>query len=306
MARWKEYLQLHFIVLIWGFTAILGLLIQIPAVELVFYRTFWAAILLIAVLYAKRRSFRVKWRSLLLIMGTGAVIAGHWILFFASAKVSNASVCLAGMTTASLWTGLLEPIAFRRAVRWYEILLGIVIILGLYVVFRFEFDHLLGLSLAVLSAFLGATFSVINGRLVLRHDHYVITFYEMVGACLATLAFLPFYARYLAEPSGLQLKASPMDWVYIFCLAGICTVYAYSLWVKLMRHFTPFAVNLVVNLEPVYGILLAVLIFGEREKMTPGFYLGTLIILAAVLSYPLARRYLGQRAAKRKTRLAAS
>lgn len=286
----KDHFQLHFIVLIWGFTAIIGLMVSIPSVELVFYRTGLASFLLIFLVYGYGQSFRVSLPSLLAIMGTGAIIAAHWILFFASAKISTASVCLAGMTTTSLWTSILEPLFYRRAIRGYEVLLALIIIGGLYVIFRFEVNHLLGLVFAICSALLAALFSIINSQLVRYHNHYVITFYEMLGASLSIALFFPIYLLYFSETPYLQLTPTNWDILLIFILAGVCTVYAYSKGVQLMHKFTPFALNLTVNLEPVYGILLAFLIFGEKEKMTFGFYLGTLIILGAVLSYPLFKK----------------
>ncbi len=302
MPQFKDYLQLHFIVLIWGFTAILGLLIDLPSVELVFYRTLLAVPFLALVIYAKRRSFKVSTRDLAQVLGTGVLIAAHWILFFGSAKVSTASVCLAGMTTGSLWTSFLEPIFFKRKINVYEIILGLVIVFGLYIIFQFEVDHILGLSMAIVSAFLAALFNVINGKLVAKHDHFVITFYEMIGANLGIVLFFPFYAYWMTSGQGLQLWASPTDWVYILILSGVCTVYAYSIGVKLMKKFTPYAVNLTVNLEPVYGIILAFLIFGEKEKMTLGFYAGTMVILLAVLTYPVLKKYFGHLKAKRTLR----
>lgn len=302
MPQFKDYLQLHFIVLIWGFTAILGLLIHLPSVELVFYRTLFAIPFLIWIMYLKKRSFVMPRRDLLIVLGTGILIAAHWILFFGAAKVSTASVCLAGMTTGSLWTGFLEPIFFKRRINAYEVILGFVIIIGLYIIFQFEVDHILGLSMAIVSAFLAALFNVINGKLVAKHDHFAITMYEMLGANLGIVLFFPFYAQWMTSGEGLQLSASLMDWVYIMILSGVCTVYAYSIGVKLMKKFTPYAVNLTVNLEPVYGIILAFLIFGEKEKMTLGFYTGTSVILMAVLTYPMLKRYFAQRKAKRLLR----
>jgi drug/metabolite transporter (DMT)-like permease len=290
MPNLRDYLQLHFIVLIWGFTAILGLLISVSSLGLVFYRTWIASVLLASLIYFRGRSFKIPRTEFLKIIGTGFLIGFHWILFFGSAKVSNASVCLAGMTTATLWTSVLEPITHRRSPKPFEIILGLIIIGGLYIIFRFEFDHIAGLLMAVGSAFLAALFSVINSKLVQRHDHWLITFYEMVGACLITALILPFYQFYWIEPSA-NLIPTTLDWFYLFILGGICTVYAYSIGVKLMKKFTPFAINLTVNLEPVYGIILAFLIFKEKEKMTPGFYIGTTIILIAVLSYPSLKKY---------------
>lgn len=289
MASTKDYLKLHFIVFLWGFTAILGLLITIPSVELVFWRTFLASIGLGLLLVFRRRNFKLGRLEVLKITATGALISLHWIFFFASARVSTASVCLAGMATCSLWTSFLEPIMNKRRINLYEVGLGGLVILGLYIIFRVEFTHVLGLSMALLSALLAALFSVINGQFTHRHNPYMITFYEMIGACLSTVLFFPVYMM-LFTKGELNLTPLALDWFYISILALVCTVYAYSVSVELMKRLTAFVVNLTVNLEPVYGILLALIIFGEKERMLPGFYAGTAIILLSVLSYPLLNR----------------
>jgi drug/metabolite transporter (DMT)-like permease len=287
----KDYLQLHFIVLLWSFTAIIGKLISIPAVELVFHRTLMAFVALALIMYLRKQNFAIGGKEILKIILTGTLIAAHWILFFAAARVANVSVCLAGMATCSLWTSLLEPLMMRRKLSIVEVILGMLVIFGLYVIFRFEFDHALGLSMAVVSALLAAIFSIMNAKFTIRHNPYMITCYEMLGAFIGTAAFLPFYASAgLAEGGELRLIPANMDWVYIAILALVCTVYAYSVAVDLMKRFTAFAMNLTVNLEPVYGIVLAVLIFGKSEEMTPGFYAGTLIILFAVLAHPVINK----------------
>lgn len=295
IATTSDYLKLHFIVLIWGFTAILGLLITIPAVEIVFYRTLIASSTLALILYFRKFKFRLGTKEILKILGTGVLIAAHWILFFAAARVSTASVCLAGMATCSLWTSFLEPLLNKKKIKAFEVILGLVVISGLYVIFRFEFNHALGLFMALVSAALAALFSVINGKLTQRHDPYMITFYEMLGACLGTIAFFPIYKVYYS-PEGLNLIPSSMDWLWLAILAIICTVYAFSISVELMKRVSAFVVNLTVNLEPVYGIILAVIIFGEKEEMKPGFYLGTFIILLSVLAYPVINRYYRRKA----------
>lgn len=289
----RDYLHLHFLVVIWGFTAILGLLISIPAVEMVFYRTLLAACGLAIVLAVRRLRFDIDRVDIVKITATGFLIAGHWILFFGSARVSTASVCLAGMATTSFWTSLLEPWMTGRKVKLYEVLIGILVIAGLYIIFRFEVDHTLGLLMALASALLAALFTVINGKFTRRHNPFTITFYEMIGATLLIALFFPLYRISLADQGQLQLSISRMDFFYLSILAFICTVYAYSASVHLMKRISAFAINLTVNLEPVYGIILAVLIFGEREKMQPGFYLGALVILISVLAHPfLSRLYL--------------
>jgi drug/metabolite transporter (DMT)-like permease len=287
--RLSSYLQLHFLVLIWGFTAILGLLVSVAPTALVLYRTAFAALGLAVVVFFQKKSFRVGKRQAVLLMLVGLLLATHWILFFASARVSTASVCLAGMSTTSLWTSLVEPLYTRQRVRPLEVMLGLVAVAGLYIVFRFEFDHALGLLLAVGSAFLAALFTVANSHFVKKHDAFVITFYEMIGASVCSLLFVVIFQKYNFN-SNLPLWPKASDWPWILILAWVCTVYAYSMGTQLMREFSAYMVNLTVNLEPVYGIALAFLIFGEKERMTAGFYLGTLVILLAVLAYPILLR----------------
>ena len=290
MAQTKHYLLLHFIVLIWGFTAVLGLLISIPSVEVVFYRTLIASVALGVMLLIWRQPFVLDRAVTAKILGTGTLIAAHWILFFAAARVANASVCLAGMATCSLWTSLLEPLMTGRKIRVYEVGLGLLVIVGLYVIFRFEFDHALGLAMAIASAILGAIFTVLNAKFARHHHAYVITFYEMAGACISVALFFPFYAAYLSEAGTLLLVPTATDWLYLLILSLVCTLYAFSVSVNLMKYVTAFAMNLTNNLEPVYGILLAVLVFGDSEAMSLPFYLGTMIILLSVLAYPVIRR----------------
>lgn len=282
-----DYFLLHFIVLIWGFTAILGLLISLPSLELVFYRTMIATVGVVLVMVGRKKSMVVSFPEFLKIAGVGVLISLHWIFFFWSARVSTASVCLAGMATTSLWTAFLEPMVNRTKIKWYEVALGLLVISGLLVIFQFETGYWLGLTMALVSAFLAALFSVLNGRLTLRHSPYQITLYEMAAACLFALLFLPFYSEVFTEGTPIQWHWKGLDWLWLLILGGVCTVYAFSVSVELMKRVPVFTVNLTYNLEPVYGIILAVLVFGESEKMTPQFYLGTLIILISVLIYPV-------------------
>jgi drug/metabolite transporter (DMT)-like permease len=282
----KSYLHLHFLVLIWGFTAIVGLMVSVSPIALVFYRTFLAALGLAVVMLIKKKQFDVTGSDLRNMFLVGCILASHWILFFLAARVSTASVCLAGMATTSLWTSLIEPLVNRRPVKPLEVGLGILAFAGLYVVFRFEFDHALGLGLALISALLAAMFTVANSRLVQRVDAFTITFYEMVGASIFSLLFL-----IAAESQGWTNKMpvwpKSQDWIWILFLAWICTVYASTMATQLMKQFSAYLINLTINLEPVYGIALAFFYFGEKERMTEGFYMGTLLILLAVLLYPI-------------------
>ncbi len=296
----KDFSFLHFIVLIWGFTAVLGVLISIPSVELVFFRTLLssAGLAVLIVVTKKRFAFR-SGKHYPIILGTGVLLAGHWILFFLSARISNISVCLSGMATCSLWTSFLEPITSKKKIDTYEVILSILAFIGIAIIFRVEFDHVFGLLIAVISAFLAAVFTVINGHVTKREDPFVITFYEMLGACCSIALFFPFYLM-LDDVHQLVLLPAWSDWGYLLVLALICTVFAYSYSVKLMQRLSAFSVNLAINLEPVYGILLALIFFPEQERMTTGFYLGAVLIIASVLIYPLLQKI------HRKKALAAS
>ena len=291
MARTQSYLTLHLLVLIWGFTAILGKLISIPAVEVVFFRTLIAAIALIVFILVSKRTFRTSGRrGYQLQLGTGVLIAAHWILFFLSARISNVSVSLAGMATCSLWTAVLEPLYYKKNVKPFEVFLGLLGLVGMIVIFNVAFDYWLGLLLAVISALLASIFTIINAEFVRRgRDPFVITFFEMSGAFLSIVFFLPLYYYLQGE---VQLVPTWNDWMWLGILAIVCTVYAYSISVKLMKDISPFVMNLTVNLEPIYGIILAIIIFGSSEEMTAGFYVGTALILLAVLSYPVFNWYL--------------
>lgn len=287
IASTADYFKLHFIVFLWGFTAILGLLISIPAVEMVLFRTLLAAIGLGVLIYFSKISLKVSRGDLLKIVGTGFIVGIHWITFFASAKVSNASVSLVGFATASLWAAFLEPLFGRKRIKGFEVVLGLVVVSGLYVIFSFDFRYPLGLALGIASGFTIALFSIFNSRFVKKTNPYTITFLEMIGAFLCTALFLPLYKNTWAIDHQLQLIPSTSDWFYIAILSLLCTVYAYSASIELLKRLSVFFVQLSMNLEPLYGIIMAVLIFGDSEKMQGSFYIGTAIILFAVLVYPL-------------------
>lgn len=298
MSDTRYFVQLHFIVLLWGFTAILGVLISLPPVELVFYRTLLSSIGLLGVIVIGHRNWKIRRKDLLAILFTGLLFAIHWILFFAAARVSNVSVTLTGMATGALWTAFLEPIFSRKKVKPFEVILGLIVIAGLYIVFQADLSYRDGLIMAVISAFVAAIFTILNSRFTVKYDPYVITFYEMIGATLIIGLFLPFYQKYFTESGTLNMIPVGMDWVYLLILSMVCTVYAYSASVKLLKHLTPYAINLIINLEPIYGIILALIIFGEKEKMGINFYLGASLIILSVLIYPILNRINKQKALK--------
>lgn len=294
----QDYLKLHFIVFLWGFTAILGNEISIDSTDVVLYRTGLAALVLSVIMYFQSRTFKFPRRAIIQLFFTGLVVAAHWVTFFEAARISTVSVCLAGMATTTFWTSLVEPLFKRQKIQAFQVLLGLVVIFGLYLIFKFEFNHAAGLTVAVISALLAAVFSVLNSQFTHKYPPYGITFYEMLAAAIGLLIFIPFYKTYVTHSDSIYMWPTSRDWLLLLLLSGVCTVFAFSASVELMKRISAFAVNLTVNLEPVYGIILALLIYGEEEQMSNGFYYGTLVIIAAVLSYPVARRIKKRRLAR--------
>ncbi|MCE1199132.1 MAG: DMT family transporter [Marinilabiliales bacterium] len=282
------YLKLHLIVLIYGFTAVLGKLIQLPALELVWYRMILAVATFFVYLLIRKESFRVPFRTMAAFFGIGLIIALHWVTFFGAIKLSNISVALGCFATTTLFTSFLEPFFFRKRINWIEVLTGLLILAGLYLIFRFETRYAAGMAVALFSAFLAGLFTVLNRKLVARHKAVIISFYEMIGGMsgLTVLLLIMGFAdgRNLLTPSWSDL-------FYLFLLGTLCTAFAHTIQVAVMKHLTAYNVTLTINLEPVYGILMAFFFFGESERMTTGFYLGTLIILASVFGYPISAYY---------------
>ncbi|NOS92309.1 MAG: DMT family transporter [Cyclobacteriaceae bacterium] len=289
IATTKDYFKLHFIVLLFGFTAILGKLVSIPAVEMVFYRTLLAAAGMTVLLLVVKGSFRVSQSDFIKIFLTGGIVAIHWITFFVSGRISNPSTSLVGFATCSFWAALIEPIAKRKKIQALEVGLGIVVLVGLILIFSFNFDYAFGLFLGIISGLTAAIFSVINSKIAARVSAYTITLYEMLGACATVILFFPIYKMYVAEDHELHLLPATMDWVYIGTMAIACSVYAYSVMINLSKKLSVFFIQLALNLEPVYGILIALFVFGQQEVMGWNFYVGTLIILSAVAIFPLIK-----------------
>jgi drug/metabolite transporter (DMT)-like permease len=284
-----DFLRLHFIVILLGFTGILGKLITLPAVEMVFYRTLLAFAGMAVFLLLMQRSARVAAPDLMALLFTGVIVGFHWLSFFVSARIANVSVSLVGFATASFWTALLEPLFNRRRANNFELLLGLFVLAGLALIFGSDFEYSTGMWIGILSGLSCAVFAIINARLVKRVDPFILTFYEMISATVSIALFLPIYRDYWAEGQQLRLTPEPMDWVWILVLSWLCTVYAYSAAVELFRRISVFVFQLTLNLEPVYGILMALAVFGERERMTLGFYAGAFLIFSAVVAYPLIK-----------------
>ncbi|TSE08602.1 DMT family transporter [Aquimarina algiphila] len=285
-AKFKNYLHLHFIVFVWGFTAILGELISIEALPLVWYRMLLASGFILGYIYFKKISLTISRKLFFILFFAGIVIALHWITFFAAIKVSNVSITLAMLSTGAFFTSILEPIFYKRKVIWYEVLFGVLVITGLYIIFQVEGDYLLGIIYALCSAFLSSVFSLMNGKIAQQYNPSMISFYELLSGVGVITLYLLGLTIFGTPTEGFTVsffQLSTSDWVYMLILASVCTAYAFIGSVQVMKYLSPYTVMLTINLEPVYGILLAFLIFGETEKMNPQFYYGAIIILSTVV-----------------------
>ena len=278
-SKLKNYLLLHLIVLIWGFTAILGALISLDAIPLVWYRMSLAVVFIVLYFVIKKKSFKVDGVGIGKFFLTGVVIALHWIFFFKAIKVSNVSVALVTMSTGAFFVSLIEPLFFKRRINKLEIVLGLIVILGLYVIFNFESQYRLGIFYALISSLLSAIFSVLNGLFIKKYAASTISLYQLFFGVVFITAYLFFMNGF----SISFFKISKLDWLYLLILSSFCTAYAFIASVKVMKYLSPYTVILTLNLEPVYAILLALFIFGEKEKMNIEFYFGAFIVLFVVL-----------------------
>ncbi|WP_298780934.1 EamA family transporter [uncultured Polaribacter sp.] len=296
-SKLKNYFLLHFIVFIWGFTAILGALITVEAIPLVFFRMSFAVVFISIYFIFKKKSFIIDKKGLVKFLFTGIIIALHWIFFFKAIKTSNVSIALVTMSTGAFFTSLIEPFFFKRKINFLEMFFGLMVIVGLYVIFNFETQYRLGIIYALISSFFGALFSVLNGLFVKKYDEHRISLYQLFFGAL----FVTIYLFINQNFSVSFFSLSKTDWFYLLVLSSICTAYAFVSSVKVMKFLSPYTVMLTINLEPIYAIILALLIFGEKEKMNPEFYLGTFIVLLVVLLNGVVKNkdYLKQRIQQR-------
>ncbi len=276
----KAFLQLHAAVLLAGFTGVLGRLITINESLLVWYRMFFSviALLLLSVFTGK-----IKWipfRKMLPLLGIGSIIALHWVFFYGSVKYANVSVSLVCFSAIGFFSSLIDPLISKRKFELVEILLGLMVMFGVYLIFHFDQDFRLGIVMGIVSSFLASLFPILNKSMVEKYDPDTITFYEMSGGWFMLNLFVPIYMQFMPPQNYLP---GWNDLLWLIILSLLCTVLAFNLSVRALSRISPFTVNLSFNLEPVYGILLAFLIFGEHQDLGLSFYAGLLIIFLTVV-----------------------
>ena len=287
----KNLLILHFTVFIWGFTSILGQLISISAVPLVWYRVLIAMVSLFLYFKVNKTDFKVGGNTLLKLVLTGGLVGGHWILFFASIKAATVPVTLVCLSSITLFTAIFEPLINKTRISKLEIVAGLLIISGIVLIFKFETQYTKGIILGLASAVCASLFSIINSRLVKHSAAPVIAFYEMGGALFWASVYL-----ILTHGFNRSMFLKNSDLGYLLLLGTVCTSLAYVAGVAVMRELSAFRVALITNLEPVYGILMSFLFFGDMNKMTVGFWVGAVVILYTIFLFTVAKTRIRKRA----------
>ena len=282
-----SYLNLHLIVFIWGFTAILGALISINADALVWYRMLFAGVFLFLFIVFKKKSFVVPTKEFFKLVLVGFLIAVHWIFFFKAIHISNVSITLSVFSLGAFLAALLEPLFYGRKVLWYEVFFGLLIIAGLGIILQVEMNYFEGMMYALASIIIGVLFTLMNGKLIEKNDSAVITFYEF----MAGVVFISIYFLIENEFTVKFFTLTSNDWILLLILSSVCTAYAFTASVKVMQKLSPYTIMLTTSLEPVYGIILAYFLLGGKEKMSFGFYIGAMLIVVTVILNGIVKHY---------------
>lgn len=265
-------------VLILGFTGILGKLISIEAIHLVWYRMFIAFVTLFVFLLFRKEVMNIPRKLILPLVGIGIIVALHWYFFFESIKVANVSVAVLCLSTASLFSAFIEPIFLKRKLRLYEIIFAIIVFLALAYVLETDPSYSLGYIYGILAAFLGTLFTIFNAKVIKKTDAAKITMIEMLAGVLCITTLLFFQNDYTIFQSMINLN----DCIYLIILGTLCTAGVFVWMTEIMRYISPYSLIMAINLEPIYSIIIALLLFGDSEKMNMQFYIGASIILVVI------------------------
>ena len=289
----RSYLELHVAVLLYGLTAIFGDLIQLPAIVLVWWRVLITSVSLLFFLKMGKSLLGVSRKTALPIMLIGCIVALHWICFYGSIKLANASIALICMATTSVFTSVLEPLIMKTKLKKLEVMLALLIIPGMILVTdSLEFGMVTGLIVGFASAFFASLFGTLNKKYVDTTDPYIFTFLQL-GSAWMFISLVMIGGQKWIDLSHF-IPPTTEDWIYIVVLALLCTTLAYILTLRALKFLSAYATNLVINLEPLYGIVLAAIILKEYEQLNTKFYIGGIIILFVVLSYPFLNKKLSK------------
>ena len=277
--RFKSLIHFHFIVFIFGFTAILGSLISIGAVKLVWYRMLIASVCLFILSFLFGKKIFVSKKMLFILLFCGFIISMHWVFFFQAIKVSNVSTTLSILSLGAFLTSFLEPIFYKRKIILYEVFLGLLVVAGTAIIFNTQFHYIEGILFAFASVLFSVFFSLLNGKLVGKISSFTISFYELIGGLITLSILLIINNDFNFDLLDIQTS----DLVWLLILGTICTAYAFVISVDVMKHLSPYSLMISINMEPIYGIVLAIIILNESNEMSLEFYIGFLMIFISVI-----------------------
>ena len=283
----KAFFQLHTAVFLAGFTGVLGRLITLNEAVLVWYRMMITCLVLWGLLFIRQRKPPASRRLFFQASSIGFILALHWVTFYAGVKISNVSTALICLSAMGFFTALLEPIMLRRRFDAMEVLLGLLAIAGISIVFHFDPHYKAGILISLFSALLASIFPILNRQVLQKMDAETATRYQLSGGLLFITLLMPFYLHFVPVD---RLLPSLSDFGWLLVLAILCTVVAYDLFMKALQKIPAFTVNLSYNLEPIYGVAMAFLIYREDRELSPGFYYGFCLIIAAVVLQTLRVR----------------
>lgn len=273
-------IKLHIAVFLWGFTGVLGKTIQLNEGLLVWYRLLITVVSLFALMLLKKELQQISLSQILKLTGIGAIVALHWVFFYGSIKYANVSIALICLSTAGVLTALLEPLLLNKRLVIYEVLLGLVTIVGVYLIFHFDVQFRTGIILGVLAALFSVIFSILNKKTVANVAPKTMMLYELGGGFLVLSCIMPLYLHWFPAAS---LFPSSSDWLWLILLSWVCTIWAMDLSLQALQKISAFTQNLTLNLEPVYGIILAFVVYHENKDLSKTFYIGFALIFIAVI-----------------------
>jgi len=280
----KAFLQLHIAVFLAGFTGILGRLIDLNEGLLVWYRLLITSVTMWILFAVTKKLRRIPWIDILKLAGIGFLAALHWVTFYGSIKYANVSVALVCFSAVGFFTALFEPLILRKRVKWMEVWLGLVVMAGIYLIFHFDPQYKTGIILGILSAILIAIVIILLKQLVKRINPETMLTYQLSGGFVALTAFMPLYLQQFPTD---YIIPDASDWMWLLVLSWLCSVIAFQFSAYALRKLSAFTVNLTFNLEPVYGILLAFMVYKENELLSKWFFFGFALIAAALIIHVL-------------------
>lgn len=283
---------MHTAIFLWGFTGLLGKLIDLNEGMLVWYRLMISSVAIGIILFWTKKIPKLKGKELAKISGIGIIVMLHWVAFYGSIKLASISIAMICLSSIALFASIIEPIVNKRKFDYTEIIFSLFALAGIATIYHSDTSASLGIIVGVISALLSAIFSVLNRRIAAKYESLTISFIELGSGFVFLTLLLPLY--FIIQPTTAFIPTA-MDFFYLLILSLVCTVLTWILSLQALRHVSAFTMGLALNLEPVYGIILAVLFAGEGEILNSGFYLGAAIILVTVLLHSIYKNRINRR-----------